>query len=280
MNSPVNWVGGKSRLYNEIISIMPEHKCYVEAFAGGIWTLINKQKTSVEVINDVNKELINFYKVIQNDYDEMKEKFRFIISSREIFNEYKNMTFEDINNMSKVDRAIRFLYINRCSHSGVMKNYGYTNTRRSKLCIVTDDFDEMIGSVHKRIKDVYVECGDYKEMIKRYDKKENTKEEQKVLFYFDPPYYQTYDYEGNAVDYEELKQELSKMKSNWILSVKYSDYVRNLFNEYEILAIDVKESIVNNKLDCDTRSELIILNYRATIIPEKMTLLKELSKNI
>lgn len=269
MNSPINWVGGKSKLYNTIISIMPEHKCYVEAFAGGIWTLINKSKVRVEVINDINKELVNFYQVIQNDYDKMKEKFKFMISCREIFTQYKNMSDEDISNMDKVDRAIRFLYLNRCSHSGLMQNYGYSNTRRSKLCIVTDDFDKIVGEVHKRIKDIYIECGDYKDIIKRYDKRENTKEEQKVLFYFDPPYYQTYDYEGHSVDYEELKRELSNMKSNWILSVKDSEYVRNLFSEYIILATEVRENIVNNKLDCDTRRELIILNYKPKIVPDK-----------
>lgn len=273
MNSPINWIGGKSKLFEVIISIMPEHKCYVEAFAGGIWTLINKPKVSVEVINDINKELVNFYQVIQNDYDEMKEKCSFMISSREIFNQYINMSYEEIYSMDKVDRAVRFLYLNRCSHSGRMKSYGYSNTRRSKICMVTDDFDKTIGEVHSRIKNLYVECGDYKAIIKRYDKRENVKEEQKVLFYFDPPYYQTYDYEGNSVDYEELKYELSNMKSNWILSVKDSEYIRSLFNEYLILATEVKENIVNNKLDCDTRRELIILNYKPNIIPDKTIIL-------
>ena len=155
-----------------------------------------------------------------------------------------------------------------------MKNYGYSNIRRSKLCIVTDDFDKIIGEVHKRIKDIYIEHGDYKDIIKRYDKRENRKEEQKVLFYFDPPYYQTYDYEGNSVDYEELKNELSRMKSNWILSVKDSEYVRNLFKEYVILATEIKENIVSNKLDCDSRRELIILNYDLSILPEKTIILK------
>ncbi len=275
MNSPINWIGGKSKLYETIISIMPEHKCYVEAFAGGIWTLINKPKVSVEVINDINKELVNFYQVIQNDYYKMKEKFKFMISSREMFNQYRNMSCEDICSMDKVDRAIRFLYLNRCSHSGRMQNYGYSNIRRSKLCIVTDDFDKIIGEVHSRIKDLYIECGDYKKIIERYDKRENAKEEQKVLFYFDPPYYQTYDYEGNSVDYEELKNELAKMRSNWILSVKDSEYVRKLFKEYVILATEVKENISNNKVDCNTRRELIILNYEPSMVPDKTIMLNK-----
>lgn len=275
MNSSINWVGGKSKLYKTIISIMPEHKCYVEAFAGGIWILINKPKVSVEVMNDINKELVNFYEVVQNEYNEMKEKFKFIVSSRDMFEKYISMTLEEINSMNKIERAVRFLYINRCSHSGLMKNYGYSNIRRSKVCIVTDDFDKLIGETHKRIKDVYIEQGDYKNIIDRYDKRESAKEEQKVLFYFDPPYYQTYDYQGNPVDYEELKNKLSSMKSYWILSVKDSEFVRKLFKEYKILAVEVKENIVNNKLDCDIRRELIILNYEPSVIPKNTIVLSE-----
>lgn len=273
MNSSINWVGGKSKLYKTIISIMPEHKCYVEAFAGGIWTLINKPKVSVEVMNDINKELINFYEVVQNHYNEIKEKFEFIVSSRAIFEKYSGMTLEEISKMDKVERAVRFLYLNRCSHSGELKNYGYSNVRRSKVCIVTDDFDKLIGETHKRIKDVYIEQGDYKDIIRRYDKRENVKEEQKVLFYFDPPYHKTYDYQGNSINYEELENKLSSMKSYWILSVKDSEYMRKLFGKYKILVVDVKENIVNNKVDCDIRRELIILNYEPSIIPKNTILL-------
>lgn len=274
MNSPVNWIGGKSRLYKKIIELMPEHKCYVEPFAGGIWVLINKEKSSVEVINDVNKELINLYEVIKTDYIKMKENFNYIVSSREVFDYYKNMNEKDLDNMSKVDRAIRFLYLNRCSHSGRMETYGYSNVRRSKICVITDDFDETIGKVHKRIKDIYIEHGDYKEMIRRYDKRLKCKETQKVLFYFDPPYDRTYNYKGKGIDYDSFKSNICKMNSDWILSVKDSERMRILFKDYLILSTNVKENIVNNKIECSDRSELIILNYFPNKIPDGLVRLK------
>ena len=65
------------------------------------------------------------------------------------------------------------------------------------------------------------------------------------------------------------------MRSNWILSVKDSEYVRKLFKEYVILATEVKENISNNKVDCNTRRELIILNYEPSMVPDKTIMLNK-----
>lgn len=66
LNSPFPWVGGKRLLRNHIISLIPEHRCYVEAFAGGAWVYWGKEPSKVEVINDINGDLINLYKQIQD----------------------------------------------------------------------------------------------------------------------------------------------------------------------------------------------------------------------
>lgn len=268
MKSPLRWIGGKSKLYNKIISIMPEHKCYVEPFAGGLWILLNKPKARVEVANDINKELVNFYRVLQNNYNELKEKFKFAISSREIFDEYLNMTACEIIKMSNVDRATRFLYLNRCSYSGRMTSYGFSNSRRSNLCTITDDFDEIIRQVHYRIKDIYIECGDYQKLVKRYDKRLDAKEKQSILFYFDPPYDGVYDYEGNSINYEDFSRALYTMKSNWILSVNDTEYVRSLFSQYTMLEVNVTETIASSGSDVAIRNELIIINYELSQIPD------------
>lgn len=61
LNSPIRWVGGKSRLRKHIIPLIPPHTCYVELFAGGAWVLFGKQPSPVEVLNDIDQELINFF---------------------------------------------------------------------------------------------------------------------------------------------------------------------------------------------------------------------------
>lgn len=268
MKSPLRWIGGKKKLYKIIVSIMPNHKCYVEPFAGGLWVLLNKPKCTVEVINDINKELINFYRVLQNNYEELKKECKYLVSSRVDFNEYLNMTAEEIKNMNNIERAKRFFYLNRCSYGGKMKSYGFSNSRRSNLCCITDNFDSIVGQAHKRLKDIYIEWGDYKELIKRYDKKVNVKEKQSVLFYFDPPYDETYDYEGHKIDYNELAEELSKMKSDWILSINDTNLIRNLFSNFNILGISVSETLAPSGENSKIRKELIITNYKIPQTPD------------
>lgn len=267
MKSPLRWIGGKSKLYSKIISIMPLHKCYVEPFAGGLWVLLNKPKSTIEVVNDINEELINFYKVIQNDYIKLKDMFKFQVASRKIFENYFNMSCVDIQTMNEVERAVRFLYLNRCSYGGRMKNFGYSNSRRSNLCCLTDDFNNIIDELHSRLKDIYIESGDYKAIIKGYDERPNAKEEQNVLFYFDPPYYNTYDYEGYKIDYNEFANQLYSIKGKWILTVNDDEYIRNLFKQYNILQISVSETIARTGNDVKTRGELIITNYELEDTP-------------
>lgn len=71
MNSPIPWLGGKRLLRKRVISLFPEHKCYVEVFGGGAWVLFGKEPSSVEVLNDIDGELINFYRIVKCCHHEL-----------------------------------------------------------------------------------------------------------------------------------------------------------------------------------------------------------------
>ena len=262
MNSPITWMGGKSKLYKEIINIMPEHTTYVEPFAGGLWVFFNKPKVRVEVVNDVNSELVNFYKVIQNNYEELKNKCKFLVSSREIFYENSRMSKEEIDKLPSIDRAVRFLYVNRCSFGGKMSSYGFKNSRRPNLSCITDDFDKTIGEIHKRFKDVYIENGDYKEIIKRYDSRPTQVEKQEVLFYFDPPYIETsgYDSDFTNQNHYELAEQIKKLNSKFILSINNHSLVYELYEGFNFINKEIKNTLANQD-NSRIQKELIITNY-------------------
>ena len=82
INSPFRWVGGKSRLRRHIIPLLPPHTCYVEPFAGAAWVLFGKPPSSVEVINDIDQELINFFRVIKERPEELIASFEWDLVSR------------------------------------------------------------------------------------------------------------------------------------------------------------------------------------------------------
>jgi site-specific DNA-adenine methylase len=76
MKSPIKWKGGKSHSVKTIVPIIPEHKCYVEPFFGGGWVFFAKEKSKVEVINDINSQLVNFYEVLRTQPKEFEERMK------------------------------------------------------------------------------------------------------------------------------------------------------------------------------------------------------------
>lgn len=87
MASPiVPWLGGKRRLADRLLPYFPLHQCYVEPFAGGAaMFFLRPVPAEVEVLNDVNGELINLYRVVKHHLEEFVRQFKFALSSRQVF---------------------------------------------------------------------------------------------------------------------------------------------------------------------------------------------------
>jgi DNA adenine methylase len=261
MHSPLRWVGGKSKSVKKLLSIIPNHYTYIEPFFGAGWLFFAKPKSKIEIINDINSELINFYQIILSKYSEFIDGCKYLIPSRELFNNWKAIDL----NLSSLDRAIRFFYINRTCFSGDMQHprFGISNIRRSNLCVATDDLEGFLKPIHERLKDVYIEKLDYKEIIKRYDQKESTIEKHDVFFYLDPPYKEVYGYENEftANDHEELAKLLKSLKGKFILTINNDSDVLDWYNGFKIVEIDVMYKICKDLKGIGARKELIITNY-------------------
>ncbi|HFX7568199.1 TPA: DNA adenine methylase, partial [Acinetobacter baumannii] len=82
----IPWQGGKTRLAKDLLCKFPEHSCYVELFCGGAALFFLREGPArTEVINDLNGELVNLYRVVQNHLEEFVRQFKWCISSRQIF---------------------------------------------------------------------------------------------------------------------------------------------------------------------------------------------------
>jgi len=82
MSGPLSYIGGKNRLAKRVIEIFQEHTTYVEAFAGGAQVFFRKEPSKVEVLNDLDGEIVNFYRVCQQYHDELLRYFRSVLVSR------------------------------------------------------------------------------------------------------------------------------------------------------------------------------------------------------
>ena len=108
INSPFKWVGGKSRLRKSIIELLPKHTCYAEPFAGAAWVLFGKTPSDVEIINDKDHDLINFFRVVREKPEELIAAFDWELVSRAEFNRLANLNPSELTD---VQAAHRFYYI-------------------------------------------------------------------------------------------------------------------------------------------------------------------------
>src|SRR6266849_6347984 len=104
----VPWLGGKRRLADIIIPRFPPHTCYVEVFAGGAALYFLRPPAEVEVINDLNGDLVNLYRVVQNHLEEFVRQFKWALSSREMF---KWSQLQSPATLTDIQRAARFYYL-------------------------------------------------------------------------------------------------------------------------------------------------------------------------
>jgi len=82
MIGPLSYIGGKRALAKRIIQILPKHTTYVEPFAGGAQVLFHKEPSPVEILNDLDGEIVNFFRVLKEHHEELVRYFRFVVVSR------------------------------------------------------------------------------------------------------------------------------------------------------------------------------------------------------
>src|SRR5919109_1045692 len=82
MVGPLPYIGGKNRLAKQIIALLPEHTTYVEPFAGGAQVFFHKQPSKVEVLNDLDSEIVNFFRVCQHHYEELIRYLNYCLTAR------------------------------------------------------------------------------------------------------------------------------------------------------------------------------------------------------
>jgi DNA adenine methylase len=82
MKTPISYYGGKQQLAAIILGLIPEHRIYCEPFLGGAAVFFDKEPSEVEIVNDTNGELINFYEVLRRDFPALEKEIALILHSR------------------------------------------------------------------------------------------------------------------------------------------------------------------------------------------------------
>ena len=250
LNPPICRVGGKSKLRKTILGMIPKHTCYIELFFGAGWVYFGKEPSKIEVVNDIDKELINLFRNIKYHAPEIDRLLEYEFSGRDIFEEYKNCTLEY---MTEIHRAIRFLYLITQSFGGKGNNYGYGTTTKSGQQIF---YKDMLLKLRDRLKNTYVENLSFEKIIDKYDREHS-------FFFCDPPYIETCDY-GNKFkeeEHRELSDKLKNLKGKFLLTINDHPLSRELYKDFNIKEVQVNYSVSKEAKARGKYQELIITNY-------------------
>jgi len=221
LRSPIEWFGGKGNCVKKLLPFLSDHHTYVEVFGGGASLLFAKDPSPVEVYNDLDSGLVNFFRVLRDP-----EKFaRFYHMAtltpyaREEYN-FCRETWESVED--EVERAYRWFVVARMSFGGSFgKSWGSAVTsscnRVSKTCSKWLSILILLPAIAERMMRVQIEQQPFETILERYDT-------PKTLFYCDPPYvpdtrrHGKYKHEMTDEDHRRLVEMLLTVKGKVILS--------------------------------------------------------------
>jgi DNA adenine methylase len=257
------YIGGKLRLANKIINLMPKYSIYVEVFGGSAKVLLNKPPSKIEIYNDYDKQLANLFYVTAFKFDEFIEKLNRIIYSREVFYQFREeLKNTKIDRLGDVDSAAKTYYLLHISFSGDLQACSFSlSTVNNKAKIFFRGLDKLYA-IQERLRNVVIESLDFRDILKKYKDKENT------FLYIDPPYYGVSYYNSNfsEKDHEELLSLLKTAKAKWLLSGYANDLYDNMLKDFrriEIPAVKHSYGVTRNSKNKDKprATEIIWMNY-------------------
>ncbi len=287
----LKWAGGKTQLLDSIEQNIPtefEHQefTYVEAFAGSsavfFWMLKKYPTLKKAILNDINIDLINCYKTIktnvdeliqilstwQNEYyqfeDSLDEKKEYYYAKRQLFNAH---------NSNQTTQSALFIFLNRTCFNGLYRvnkknefNVPIGSYKKPQICN-----QENLLNVSKILQNVELLSGDYQQTLEHVH--------GKAFFYLDPPYkplsetssftsYAKGDFnDAEQIRLKEFVHKLDQLGHKWILSnsdVKNTNPENNFFDDlyqaFNITRVFAKRSINSNANKRGQLTELLITN--------------------
>ena len=259
LKTPITYYGGKQRLASKIISLIPEHNLYAEPFFGGGAVFFQKAPSSVEVINDTNAELINFYRVVKHNFKALKKEINASLHSRNLHRQ-ASVIYNNPDMFYKIKRAWAVWIMAGQGFSDQLDATWRYDVQKSKIPkIVARKVVDFSKGYAERLQNVQVECTDASRIIRSRDRKDS-------FFYCDPPYHNANQghYDGYTIeDFENLLKTLSQLKGKFLLSSYPSPLLTKYIKKYKwyTLRIDQPLTAANERKKRKRKIEVLTANY-------------------
>lgn len=255
--SPIRYFGGKSGLAPTLINLLPEHKKYVEVFGGGAHLLAQKNPSKIEVYNDIDTDLVNFFEQAKNNGDYLTTKLLELPTSRFLFEKWKNEDFPD----DDLERAVRWFYLirQRIHPSNATLKSGWRAGRYKNLALDYQNAVRRIPLFSRRLQNVELMNQDFKDVILKHDGPD-------VCFFIDPPYVdREHFYKGNVDTntHIQIAQLLNHIKGKAIVTYYDHPLINELYKGWYRVEVEsfVSSSTLKEGEQRRKEKELILMNY-------------------
>jgi len=238
------WFGGKKYLARRIaaqIGRIP-HRCYAEPFAGMGGVFLRRGfRPQSEILNDINRDIVNLFRVARDHPDALAGEFDLCLASRA---EFARLVSTPPGILTDIRRAARWAYLQRMSFGGKpahLATPGQTGAAsvHHPARLSGPRMLRLIRAAHARLQGVHIECLDWADFIPRYDR-------AFTLFYLDPPYHgHEADY-GRGIfaraDFARLAEMLGDIRGRFVLSINDRPEIRDLFAWAAIEEVETRYS--------------------------------------
>ena len=261
MKTPITYYGGKLSLLPKILPLIPKHDLYCEPFIGGAAVFFAKQKAKVEVINDINGEVVNFYQVLQNDFNALQKEIKTTLHSRDLHRRAQ-VIYSNPDMFDCIKRAWAVWVLANMSFNNALDT-GFTRSTDGKFSRrVASNRDQFSDELAERISGVQIECRDALKVIEMNDAPES-------FFYVDPPYVGACQghYDGyTQEDFNALLELLGNIKGKFLLSSYRNEVLTQAVKLHGWHQIEIK--VNSNPMGNDksrTKVEVLTANYPISV---------------
>lgn len=255
---PVQYYGGKGGMVKFLLPLFPKkYDVFVDAFGGsGSLLLAEEREKTIEVYNDLGENIYSLYKVIADP--EMMKQLQFKLEITPFSEQFRAEFKEDLRRggLSMVDRAFKYMYVNRTSYNGV-GGFSVALAKGRRICKEVSCYlaaVEGLEDLHNRLSSVVIENKDIFKILDRYDRDD-------TFFYLDPPYIHDtrssstkYEVEMTDEEHRRFVERILGMKAKWMLS-GYDHPI------YEALNGRCRRFETKSPFSDSKRNEVVWLNY-------------------
>lgn len=217
MNTLLNYPGAKWGMAKQIVALMPPHRSYLEPYFGSGAVLFNKPPSAIETVNDIDGDIVNFFRVLREQPEQLAEAISLTPYARDVFNDaHENRGSSDF------DRALRFAIRSKMGHG--FKTFTKTGfkidvyARERSYCVSCwNRLPADLLDAAARLKGVQIENQNALDLIRKFN-------HENVLIYADPPYLletrggKLYSHEMTEQNHLELLEALKQHKGSVIIS--------------------------------------------------------------